>query len=212
MFDFDNTLVNSLYCWNKVIDKEMFKKHNLKPDKRMNKQRTGKSNRETAEMFISTTKLDLSPEMVISQWNAYMQYFYLNKIKLIKGAKEYLISLKQKQKTLVLASATDENLLRIALKHFDIDIFDYVFTESNLNLPKHSPKFYKECLVKLNTSAKKVFLFEDSFPAIKSASSINIECCALVNRLNKNHKEDFKKLCKATIKNYKSKKLLSFGL
>ena len=212
MFDFDNTIVDSLSSWYEMMTKTMFKRYNSKPSKELKDSFGVLSNKEQAELFIKLTNVNKTPQEIINEWNEIMKYNYLNNIKLIKGAKEFLYKLKSQGKKLILASATDEPLLKIVLKHFDIDIFDSIFTEGNLNLPKHDPIFFKCILKKLNTSPDNVFFFEDSFASTKSATSIGIECCSLIHEFNCKHKEEFKNICNAVIKNYNNKFIKSLKL
>ncbi|MBQ8792048.1 MAG: HAD family phosphatase [Clostridia bacterium] len=203
MFDFDNTLVDSLPLWYKVLDEEMFTLYGKKVDKNMPQLRVGKSNQEMAETFIKITGINADYKQIFNDWHSKMAVYYTTKIKMIKGAKEFLYILKKQGKTLVLASATQENLLKIALKHFKIDIFDYIFTEESLNHPKYEPDFFEIILDKLNTQASDITFFEDSFSSIKSATSKGIECYALLHKYNKKHKKELTKLCSKVIKDYK---------
>lgn len=207
IFDFDNTLVNSLKYWYKVMDKQLFNKLNVKIDKKMKQKRQGKSNKEIAEIFLSYSNLNMSYKEVEDLWNEYMRYYYTHKIKFLKGAKKYLYKLKQQNKKLVIASATNENLIKLALKHFDVDFFEEIYTEENIGYPKHDSDFFKECLKKLNTKPENVIFFEDSVTSIRSARKVDIDCCAIVHKLNKKHKNEFNKICKLLIKDFKSKKL-----
>lgn len=202
IFDFDNTLVNSLDYWYDVIDKQTFKKYSLKPDKKMHKQRWGKSNEEMAKLFVEISQLNISANDVINTWNEFMEYYYTHKIKFVKYAKEFLNKLKHQGKRLVLASATEERLLKVCLKHFNIDVFETIFTETNTGYAKHNVKFFETCLTNLKVKPEQVFFFEDSFVSIKSATKLNIDCCAVVHKYNKKHESEFKKMCKCVIKDY----------
>ncbi len=202
LFDFDNTLVDSLDIWYDVFDRQTFIEFGFEPFEDFKIYRQGKSNFEIAQAFIKLNNLNVSEMEVIECWNRYMKEYYLNKIQMIEGAKEFLYKLKMKGKKLVIVSATESDLLKVALKHFDIDIFDNIFTETNIGYPKHSPLFYKTCLEKLGTDVDNVVLFEDSFVSIKSAVETGIESIALVHKYNKSHLAELEKMCSDVIKNY----------
>lgn len=208
LFDLDNTIVNSLDYWYDVIDKQTFKKFNLKVDKRMKQERVGLGNYEMAEVFIKITNLNISPEDVINYWNERMQYYYTNKIKLIKGVKNYLEYLKNKGYKLVIVTATEKYLVEEALKNFNLDsYFDEIFTETTLGYAKNNEKFYTKLLEKLYVEPKEVFLFEDSVASLISASKFNIDSCGIIHKFNCKKKQFLNGICKLTIKNYCDKKL-----
>lgn len=207
IFDFDNTIVNSLDYWHKVIDKETFLAFGKKPYKDMKKFRGGVGNKEIALSFIKITGLDISVEDVYDKWCELMEKYYLNKIKFVKGAKDYILQLQKEGKKLILASATEEKLLRKLLKAYNLDVFKDIFTETSVGCPKYDPKHFKTILKKLKAKPEDVMIFEDSFVSIKSATSLGIEAVALINHLNKFRKEEYKKMSRLVIKNYKDKRL-----
>ena len=207
IFDFDNTVVSSLDYWHNVIDRLMFKKYGLKVNKNMRKRRLlGLSNREMAQTFAGLSNRDMTEEQVFEAWGEFMEYYYTKKIKPLNGVKEFLNRLKEQGKKIYVASATEEPLLKIAIKHFGFD-FDGVFTETTIGYIKKNPKFYETLLNKLGVEPIQVFLFEDSAGSLQSATSLGIDTCAIIHKLNKKHSSELKFICKAMIKDYKDKKL-----
>ena len=208
VFDFDNTLVNSIDHWRKAINVDLFKFYGIRPIKEMTKIHGGKSNQELAQDFLNLSGVKVSAADVLQKWYDLMFFNYTKKIDLLKGAKEYLLMLKLQGKMLVLASATGESLLLPVVKHYGLDkIFDIVVTEDMIGYPKRDPMFYVKLLDKLFAKPEDVFIFEDSLYAISSAASLKIESCALINHLNKNNKPRFEELSTLIIKNYKDKRL-----
>lgn len=208
MFDFDNTLVDSLKFWYKSIDQEAFKHFQSKRSKNFADARIGLTNHEIAKCFTEFAETKPKVNEVLKFWHERMIFYYTNKIKIIPGVKEFLGSLKQNGHTLVLASATPMKVLKVAIKHFGFEkYFDYVFTEESLKAPKREPLFYINLLKELNITSKDLFVFEDSFVSLTSANTLKIKTCAISHKINR------KKLCmlgkcnKLIIKNYKSKKL-----
>lgn len=202
MFDFDNTLVDSLKYWYYIQNKKMFVLHNRKIDKAFPQKRSGLKNSETAELFIKITGIDKTPLEVQQEWCKEMEFYYKNKVKMLKGAKDYLLKLKSEGKRLVLASASDLSILKIALKHFGLThIFDEIFTEQSIGKAKKETEFFEYCIKALGCLKEDVFFFEDSVSSLESALSIGIRCCGVVHKLNK---QRIKKLNILTIKNYKN--------
>ena len=212
IFDFDNTLVNSLKYWYFEMNKTTFIKYGKKPNKEFVKLRQGKSNQEIAEIFLQLTSLTISTNEVFDCWNNLMYNNYVNKIKLIAGAKEFLLKLKNKGKKLVLATATNIELIKKVLPHFNLDIFDEIHSENTLKVGKNNPEFFKLLLNHLNLNSEEVFLFEDSFEAIMNARKARIDCCALIHNFNKHHYKELKDNTMLVIKNYKDKRLQQLDL
>ena len=207
IFDFDNTLVDSLGYWAKTEFKQLFKIYGKKPNKNFKKLKSGTSNAQAAQIFIDLAQVDITVEEVFEQTAAIMYGYYTNNIKFIKGAKQYLNNLKSQGKTLVLASATQMPLLEKVIKHFKLDMFDKVYSESTLGIGKNDTRFFETILTDLNTTADNVFLFEDSCTSIKNAVKNNIKCCGIIHKYNKKSKKQMQDLCQLVIKNYKNKKL-----
>lgn len=207
IFDFDNTLVDSLKFWYQIINKEMFIKYGKKIDKEFPLKRKGLSNLEIAQLFVDVTGIDKSAKEINQEVNEQMKIYYTHNIKMIKGAREFLLNLKRQGKSLVIATATDLEPAEIALKHFGIyDLFDAVFSENSIGKRKRDKSFLETCFKKLGCSSKDVFLFEDSVVSLKSAISLGVDCCGLVHKYNR---KNITKLGIPLIKNYKNiKKVL----
>ncbi len=202
IFDFDNTLVDSLKYWYDIQNKKMFTLYGKKIDKDYPQKRKGLTNLDNAKLFISVTGIDKTPQEIKQEWHEQMKVCYTQKIKMLKGAKEFLLKLKGEKKKLVLASATDLSLLKIALKHFEIlDLFDEIFTEQNVRRGKSDKEFFEIILNKLETKPKNVFFFEDSVESLKNALESGISCCGLTHKFNK---DAIKRLDILKIKNYKN--------
>ena len=82
IFDFDNTLVNSLKYWFYEMNKTTFKIYGLKPDKRIVELRRGKNNQEIAEIFLQLTNLKISTDEIFNCWHDLMFKCYTTKIKI----------------------------------------------------------------------------------------------------------------------------------
>jgi HAD superfamily hydrolase (TIGR01509 family) len=202
IFDFDNTLVDSLSYWYKSLNKNMFIKYEKKIDKTFPKKRKGLSNMEIAQVFVDITGVNRTAEQINQEVNEQMEVYYKTKIGLISGVKEFLSTLKNEKKKLVLVTATDLPLVKTALKHFELyDFFDEIFTETSIGKHKRNKDFYEYVLSKIKCKASDVFLFEDSVVSLKSAIENGITCCGMIHKYNKHN---INKLGIPLIKNYKN--------
>ena len=214
IFDFDNTIVNSLDYWYKVMDKESFKYWGSKILKDFKTKRRGLGNREIAELFLELTNIkDIDVEDVMSYWYERMTMYYTKRVKLIKGVVNYIKHLKDSGYKIILSSATNADLLTVVVKHLGLDkYFDSIYTEQILGVSKKYPEYYSLLLQKLNTTPDKVFVFEDSVASITSANNLNIDTCAVYSKYNKNRLDRLESMSKMIIKNYTDVRLKELGL
>ena len=209
MFDFDNTLVDSLKFWYDSIDRKAFKFFGLKQNKEFSVARRGLTNREICECFVKYSGSDnLKVNDVIKFWHEKMIFNYQNKIKMIKGAKELLEQLSKMGYKLVLASATPMKVLEVAVSHFDLKkYFVKIYTEESLKAPKREPLFYENLVKDLNILTSELFVFEDAFVSLRSAGSLGIKSCSLIHKFNKNRLKELGENNLMIIKNYKDRRL-----
>ena len=208
MFDFDNTLVDSLKFWYGSIDREAFIHFNSKVDKSFKTARRGKTNHGIVECLVEHLDNKVSVEEAERFWHNRMIYYYANKVKMIKGATEFLELLNEMGYKLVLASATPMSVLSVAIDHFGLrKYFKKIYTEEMFNLQKSNPKFYELLLKDLKISADEFFVFEDSCGSIDAAGSLGIKSCAFVHKFNRYRVKTLSENNLLVLKNYKTKKL-----
>ena len=208
IFDFDNTVINSVGLWRKAINYDVFKYYGAKSTAHFRNNHGAKSNLEMAEFFLDTTKINATPAEVVRVWYDFMFVYYTKKAKLINGVIDYIKSLKQQGKKLVLASATGDALLYPVLRELKLDsLFDTIVTENEIGYSKRDPMFFAKLLKRLDTTPEDVFLFEDSYYSIFSAASVRIQSCAVLGKFNKKHKDRLKEISLLVIKDYTDPKL-----
>ena len=140
-----------------------------------------------------------------------MEYYYCNKIKMLAGVKEFLTYLKGKGYKILLVTASELDVIKVAIKHFGLDTFyDGVVTETEIGYPKSDVRFFKTLVKKLKVDANDLFFFEDFAKSVKNATETGIDCIWVMHKLNKHHKTEMKTRTKAVIKNFKSKKIYTY--
>ena len=107
------------------------------------------------------------------------------KIDPLPGAKEFLDYCKKAGTKMCLASATDAQLLKIALKHCDIeDYFLKVFSCGDIGKGKDEPDIFLLAQEFLGESVEDTFVFEDSLTAIETAVKLGMPTVAIYDRYN----------------------------
>lgn len=213
IFDFDNTVVNSLKYWRKTMGLDCEKYLGLDHFAGFEKLIHKKGNREAAQIFIDVHNLNMTVDEIISIWYKNMFEYYKNNCKLVLGVRQFLEALKNNGYTLVIASATNVSLLGPVLKVYELDkLFDHVVCEDFVGKNKGYPDIYNEVLRVCGAEAKDCLYFEDSLTAITTATSLGIDSVAVVSKFNAHNQAAFDKLCVKTITRYSKKLLKELGL
>ena len=210
MFDFDNTTVDSLDYWHRVMQKEAFIDFGVKIDKSFKHQMTKLNNNDKAERFIEITGINASVQDVRDYWDKRMAYYYCNKVKLLKGIIPFLESLKSQGYKIVLVTASEQGVIDIAIKHFGLDVFySDEITETEMGYPKSDVRFFENLLKYLKVKPSELLFFEDFAKSVENAHSVGIDCVGVIHHINKDKKSILENNAKLVIKNYKDKRLKS---
>ena len=208
MFDFDNTTVDSLYYWHYVQFNEAFIHYGMRPNKSVKRLMMNLDNDAKAQRFIDMTGINAEVKDVRGFWDKRMEYYYCNKIKMIAGIKEFMTYLKGKGYKILLVTASELDVIKVAIKHFGLDsYYDDIITETQIGYPKSDIRFFKTLLIKLKVTANQLFFFEDFAKSVKNATAVGIDCVWVKHKINKHKKQEMKKHAKLIIKNFKTKKL-----
>ena len=91
---------------------------------------------------------------------------------------------------MALASATDPALIRLGLKHCDMEkYFAAVLSCAEIGKGKAEPDIFLAALDKLGTSAGETWMFEDSVVALRTAKEIGMPTVGIYDRYNYGHDE-----------------------
>lgn len=207
IFDMDGTIVdlealnhNSI---NETIDK--FFQYKLSNDQ-YQKYFSGLKATESFANFIKfyNPQTNITKQELIDEFRRIKRYCLLNRfndsVTLIKGAKEYLIKLKNENKKIVLATSAIKEFTLIILRNYDIlDIFDKIITAEDVIKGKPDPEIYLKALNFTGVTASQAVVFEDSKSGIMSAKNAGITCIGIHTKgLN----DDYVQTADYVIQNY----------
>ena len=213
IFDFDNTIVDSLDYWYQVMDIETFEHFGIPTIEDFRIQRRGMGNKEIAELFVRLAGVKESIDAVMNFWYSRMKIYYTEKVELIQGVRDWLKYLVDKGYRLILSSATNIDLLRYVIANIGIEqYFDEVYTEQTLGVSKKYSEYYTRLLSNIGANADEVFVFEDSVASITSAHSLGIDTCAILGKYNENRIDSLEKMSKMLIRDYTDNNIYQLGL
>ena len=193
IFDIDGTLVDSMWIWND-IDNWFLEKYNLTEPENFHEEMEGKSYSETAQYF-----LDIFPELTHTrqeleeEWHQMAYDLYANKIKLKKGAYEFVKRMHKKGIKLGIATSNNRNLAEGTLQHCKVlDYFDSVWTSGEAKAGKPDPAVYLCVANSLQVSPEHCLVFEDVPMGILAGKNAGMQVCAVHDEDSK-HQEDKKR-------------------
>ncbi|MCI5892356.1 MAG: HAD family phosphatase [Clostridiales bacterium] len=175
IFDFDGTLVDSMWVWDNLLI-DFLKKYNYETPQKLLDEVAYMSMEQSSNYVCSLYDLPLSPKQIYQAWNDMIYDGYAHEIGLKPGVKDYLELLRKNGKTLAIATANTQELTEACLKNNGVlDLFDVFTYADEVGCGKSDPKIYVETLRRMNMQVDEVVLFEDILKAFETAKSIGLD-------------------------------------
>ncbi|WP_099205767.1 HAD family hydrolase [Scatolibacter rhodanostii] len=170
IFDFDGTLMDSMYVWD-TVDYEFLEYVGVPkseiPDN-LPEVFKAKSLWEAAEYFIDTFHIAMRPELVCSKINDLIEEKYRFEIEPKPGVIAFLE--KHKDKEMCIATATDQYLVEYALRRTGLGkYFSFIITSVEVGNSKREPDIFLQAAERLNAKIEDCIIFEDSPHALQTA-------------------------------------------
>lgn len=192
IFDFDGTLADSNYVWEKV-DKLFFENHGMSvPEDYLDHIGT-LSFKEGAIFTKNEYGFEESIEEIMAQWNELAQKEYEEKVDLKPYVKEYIMYLKKKNIKMSVATATNPEYYKPVLEKNGLSsCFEFIVDGSFDIRNKEFPDMYKLCADKMGLAYKECVVFEDNHKGLKSAKSLGMFTIAVDERNNQRYMQKIK--------------------
>jgi len=188
IFDMDGTLVDSLSIWDEFwsfLGRRFRGDDSFRPT-------------EEDDKAIRTLTLALSMDMIHKNYGLgesgselyriaqeYILNFYTTTAKLKPGVKEFLEACRKEGVKTCIASATAPDLIRVALKHCEIDeYFPKIFSCSEIGKGKEFPDVFLLAQKDLGEKLEDTWVFEDSAVAIQTAAKAGMKTVGIYDRYN----------------------------
>lgn len=188
IFDMDGTLVDSLMLWDVIWD-TISKKYCAgvpflpKPEDekavRTLPLKTGMT------LLQDHYNLASSAQELYETINNLFIDFYTNKVTLKPGVEGFLRTCKAQGVKMCVASASSEELIKIALGHCGvIDCFSHIFSCAASGKGKEFPDIFLIARDALGEATEETWVAEDSIVALKTASGIGMPTIGVYDRYN----------------------------
>ena len=176
IFDLDGTLLDSMGLWHKV-DIAFFENRNMPIPEGYIQAISPMGTYNAAVYTKETYNIKESVEEIIDEWRTIAKREYSQHVKPKNGAKEYLLSLKEKGLKLAVATASDKDLFEDCLKKYGIfNLIDFFVTVNEVGKGKSSPDIYLHAAKKLDAEPNECMVFEDIFTALSTAKNAGFYC------------------------------------
>jgi HAD superfamily hydrolase (TIGR01509 family) len=188
IFDMDGTLVDSLMIWEVIwstFGKKYLNDPKFAPSMEDDKKVRTLTLKEAMNLIHRNYSLGKSGEELLALANEIMLDFYANRVELKSNVREFLEFCSNHGVKMCVASATAPELLRVAMKHCDIEkYFLKIFSCSLLGKGKENPDIFLLASDFLGETIEDTWVFEDSLTAIETATKIGMKTVGIYDRFN----------------------------
>ena len=184
IFDVDGVLLNSMPIWENLGELYL---NSLGMEAEMGLGETlfTMSLEEGADYLISRYGLKKTREEIIEDLTREVRDFYVEKVPLKEGVRQYLFELNEKKIPMVIATSGDRKNAESALKRLKVfNYFQAVFTCSEIGSGKNQPDIYLAAALQLDTEPSDTWVFEDAYHAIRTAKSAGFRTVAVYDSSN----------------------------
>ena len=189
IFDMDGTLLDSMEGW-ATTGETYLRLRGITPchgskDNLMYQGMLG-----IAAHFQSTYGITDTTETILADINALVKEYYAQHVTPLDGAVAFLQTLKANGVKITLATATDRCIVEPTLRRLGMwELFDGVFTCTELKTSKLSPLIYDTAREYMGTAKEETWVFEDAAYAAKTAKAAGYLLCGICDRFEKRREE-----------------------
>lgn len=179
IFDLDGTLIDSLGVWDKV-DRTFLADRGFNGPDDLGAIIKNMSFSQAAEYFIERFFLSDTVDQLITVWKDMAYEEYAHNIQLKAGVREYLLTLKQREIKMGIATASEKSLTEAVLsRHGLLEMFQTVVTVSETGKGKEHPDIFLKAASNLGVSPQYCRVFEDSLHGARSAKRAGMQVYAV---------------------------------
>ena len=188
IFDMDGTLVDSLMLWNIIWERfgNIFcEDGHFVPSEADDKAVRTMTLKDAMNHIHQKYNIGKTGEELLETVNKIMIDFYSNEVMLKEGVADFLEYCSANGVKMCIASATDTELIKIALRHCNIEkYFVNIFSCAEIGKGKDKPDIYQMAMEYLGTEAQETCIFEDSHIAICTADKLGIKTVGIYDKYN----------------------------
>lgn len=203
IFDLDGTLLDSMDVWEK-IDIKFLQKRGLIPPTGYVKEICARSFEEAAEYTIKLFGLTESIDQIIDEWNNMAISEYATNVRLAPFAEKYIYQLKRMGIKLAIATGLPKELYYPCLANNKIHaLFDVICSTDQGTRGKEYPDIFQLAARQLGVETTSCIVFEDVFPAIKSAKQAGMTVFGIYDKYSADDRERIMAIADGYLMNFR---------
>ena len=182
IFDFDGTLVNSMFIWD-TFGEDYLRTLGKEPKENLTETFKTFTLEQAAEYYREHYGVELSVSEIVDDVNEMVADTYRSKVMLKDGVREFLETLKSQGVKMCVATVTDRPIVEDVLVRLGIrDFFDGILTCAEVGYNKETPHIYRAALEALGTKKEETVVFEDALHALMTAKKDSFTVAAVYDK------------------------------
>lgn len=199
IFDFDGTLVDSMWIWEE-LDLELLHSFGKEPDDYARKMIPTMNIKEASRFFAEYFQIPKTPEEICLMIEEKAEDFYQNRVQLKPHAREFLEMLKKQGKHMCIATSSARSYVESFVNANGLGgYFDFLIAAGDVTKGKTEPEIYDKCLAQFGCEKGDAIVFEDALYAIETAKKAGYFVCAVEDDLETDKMEQIEKIADAKI-------------
>jgi HAD superfamily hydrolase (TIGR01509 family) len=179
IFDFDGTLVDSLWVWDR-LDELYLTPRGIEIPKDFQQNLGGMSIKETASYYKEYFDLSDDPSEILAEWRNLIHEIYIKSILFKDSGKDLLLNLYDKGYLLGLGTSNDRTIVEDYLAlHGVKDCFSSIHTTSEVGKSKPYPDIFLRVLSDFSLEKEDCIVIEDTYEGVMGAKNAGIEVIAI---------------------------------
>ncbi len=174
MFDFDGTLVDSMFHFSDSVLRSL-NQYNISYPDNIIEIVTPLGYSGTAEYFIRNLGVPSTVEALNEELLQLMFEKYKNEIPLKESVLPFLQALKERKERLFILTASPHNVVDICLQRLGIfDYFEQIWSCDDFKTSKSNPDIYRMAAEKIGVAPNEIAFFDDNLIAVKTAKKAGV--------------------------------------
>lgn len=182
IFDFDGTLVDSMWIWD-TFGEDYLRTLGKEPTENLTETFKTFTLEQAAEYYREHYGVTLSVKEIVDGMNDMVEKYYAEKVTLKHGAADFLKSLSEKGVKMCVATVTDKYIVEDTLDRLGVrSYFSEIFTCAQIGSDKTKPHIYRTALRHLGTKKIETLVLEDAYHALMTAKNDGFTVAAVYDQ------------------------------
>lgn len=199
IFDMDGTFIYSMDYWNTLMENYL-KTLGIQAPKGLGNELLNMTLKDGIVYTKEKFSLDKSPDEIFTDLKALMAYNYKNTFEIDPKIIEIFQRIRNKGDKVVLATATQRDLVDVVLDRFSLHThFDLQCVSDEMDFHKDDPRYFLSIADHFGVEPEDCYVIEDALYAIKTASSLGMKTLGVLTQAAKDHVDEIKRLTEVSV-------------